>query len=117
MEIVVAVIVLAVGVLGLAGTTTYIVRQVTLANMMTARSLALQTVIEELQAMPFDSVVTGSDSIGPFDVTWSATSQSSVSKVVTIITSGPGLATSPSSAFASMGSAVADTFDYQVIKP
>lgn len=115
-EIIVAVIVLAVGVLGLAGTTAYIVRQVTLANTMTARSLALQTVIEELQAAPFANVASGSDSVGPFGVTWSSVSESSQSKLVTIVTTGPGLMTSGSNKFPMLGNDVADTFQYRVIQ-
>jgi prepilin-type N-terminal cleavage/methylation domain-containing protein len=67
-EVIIAITVLAVGVLGLAGTTAYIVRQVTLADVMTERTAALQTVIERVQAMPFDSVSAGSDSVGSFAV-------------------------------------------------
>ncbi len=115
-EVIVAVIVLAVGVLGLAGTTAYIVRQITLANVMTERSVALQTVIERLQAMPFDSVGTGSDSVGSFGVSWSSTSETSLSKLVTIVTAGPGVAKMGSNAFPTLGSNVADTFQYRVIE-
>lgn len=115
-EIIVAVIVLAVGVLGLAGTTAYIVRQITLASVMTERSVALQTVIERLQAVPFDSVGTGSDSVGSFGVSWSSTSETSLSKLVTIVTSGPGVAKMGNNKFPTLGSNVADTFQYRVIE-
>lgn len=70
-EVIIAIVVLAVGVLGFAGTTAYIVRQVTLADVMTERSAALQSTIERLQAMDFDSVGYGSDSVGVFGVSWS----------------------------------------------
>jgi type IV pilus assembly protein PilV len=115
-EVIVAVVVLAVGVLGLAGTTTYIIREITLANMMTQRSIAVQNVIERLQAVPFDSVGTGSDSIGFFGVTWTSTNETSRSKIVTIVTSGPGVRTAAGNAFPSLGSNVPDTFQYRVIQ-
>ena len=60
-EVIIAIVVLAVGVLGMAGTTAYIVRQITLADVMTERAVALQSVIERLQATPFASVGTGAD--------------------------------------------------------
>ncbi len=115
-EVVVAVVVLAVGVLGLAGTTAYIVREVTLANMMTERSVAFQSVVERLQATPFADVAAGSDSIGPFGMTWSPVDESSQSKLVTIVTSGPGVGTSAGTTFPILRSNVADTFEYRVIK-
>ena len=49
-EVIVAMVVLAIGVLGLAGTAAYIVRQVTLADIMTERAAALQTAVERIQA-------------------------------------------------------------------
>lgn len=116
-EVIIAIMVLAVGVLGLAGTTAYIVRQVTLADVMTERTAALQTVIERVQAMPFDSVGAGSDSIGSFAVQWSATDEGTWSRLVTVITVGPGLRTSGSSSTPFLGPDVADTFVVRRIAP
>jgi len=116
-EVIIAIMVLAVGVLGLAGTTAYIVRQVTLAHMMTERTAALQTVIERVQAMPFDSVGAGSDSIGSFAVKWSATNESTWSRLVTVITVGPGVRASGSSSTPFLGPDVADTFVIRKIAP
>ena len=58
-EVIVAMLILTVGVLGLAGTTAYIVRQVTLGDLMTERSAAFQTIIDRLQSLPYDSVTSG----------------------------------------------------------
>jgi Tfp pilus assembly protein PilV len=113
-EIIAAILILTVGVLGLAGTTAYTVRQVTFANVMTERSVAQQTVIEKLNAMSFADVGSGSDSVGKFTVTWSSATETSASKLVTIITSGPGLSTAGNS-FPSLANSVADTFVYRVI--
>lgn len=75
----------------MAGSTGQIVRQVTLADLITERSIAFQTIVERMQSLPYDSVDTGSDSIGIFEVTWSSVANSGQSKTVTIITTGPGL--------------------------
>ncbi len=115
-EVVVAIIILAVGVLGLGGTTAYIVRQVTLADVMSERSAALQSVIERVQAMAFDSVTTGSDSIGVFNVSWSA-GTGAQSKVVQIVTMGPGLHTTAGNPFPMLAPAVPDTFEYRLLRP
>ncbi len=114
-ELIIAIVVLAVGVLGLAGTTAYIVRQVTLADLMTERAVALQSVIEEVQATPFASIGSGADSVGAFAVSWSSAAETSQSLLVTAITVGPGLATAASSPSPALGPNVADTFVFRVI--
>ena len=114
-EVIIAIIVLAIGVLGLAGTTAYVVRQVTLADLMTERAVALQSVVEQLQATSFPSVGSGTDSVGVFEVKWSSVSESSTSKVVTVITKGPGLGSPSGSAVAFLGPNVVDTFQFRVI--
>src|SRR5690606_31339345 len=53
-ELIVAVIILAIGVLGLAGTTAFVIRQVTLADVNTERSAALQMVVENLRATSYN---------------------------------------------------------------
>lgn len=116
-EVVVAIVVLAVGVLGLGGTTAYIIRQITLADVMTERAAALSSVIERVQAMDYDSVASGNDSIGVFTVRWTSASESSQTKLVTIITMGPGLATSAANSFPILANNVPDTFVYRVLKP
>lgn len=114
-EVIIAIIVLAIGVLGLAGTTAYVVRQVTLADLMTERAVALQSVVEELQAVTFSSVGSGTDSVGVFEVKWSSVSETSTSKLVTVITKGPGLGSASGSPVAFLGPNVEDTFQFRVI--
>lgn len=113
-EIIIAMVVLAVGVLGVAGTTAYVVRQVTLANVMTQRAVALQTAVERLQSLPYDSVGSGSDSVGRFGLTWTSTTETSTSKLVDIVTTGPGLSSS-SGSVPFLTTNVADTFQIRVI--
>jgi len=114
-EVIIAIMVLAIGVLGLAGTTAYVVRQVTLADIMTERAVALQSVVERLSAAPFASVGSGADSVGVFYVRWSSVSESSTSKVVTVYTVGPGLATAAGNPAPYLGPNVVDTFEFRVI--
>lgn len=90
-EVVIAIMILSIGVLGLAGTTAHIVRQITLADLMTERSVAFQTIIDRLQSLPYDDVVDDADSVGVFELTWTVTPDGPQSKIVRIFTLGPGL--------------------------
>lgn len=112
-EVIVAMVILVVGVLGLAGTTAYIVRQITLSDLMTERSAAFQTVVDRLQSLPFDSVGAGSDSIGVFAVTWSSVITGPQNKLVTIVTVGPGVG---GTTFPTNDPQVVDTFQFRVLR-
>lgn len=115
-ELVVAVLVLAVGVLGFAGMTSYQVRQTTLADMQTERSVALVSALEHLNALPYDSVVNGSDSVGRYEVAWTVGTPFPASKVVFVVTTGPGLS-SRGATMPVFQADVADTFAYTVLEP
>jgi len=114
-EVIVALVILAVGVLGLAGTTALVVKQVTLADVATERAAALETVIERVRAMDFDSVGDGADTVGSFTANWSST-DFGTSKLVTVVTLGPGLQTGTGN-MPHLSNSVADTFVYRVIDP
>lgn len=90
-EVIVAMMILTVGVLGLAGTTAYIVRQITLGDLMTERSAAFQTIIDRLQSLPYDSVASGSTTVGVFAISWTSANDGPQNKIVQMITVGPGL--------------------------
>jgi prepilin-type N-terminal cleavage/methylation domain-containing protein len=112
-EVIIAMVILAVGVLGLAGTTAYIVRNVTYADLMTERAAAFQTIVDRIQSLPFDSVGSGSDSVGIFAVTWSSTLDGPQNKIVEIVTVGPGVlrANIPLN-----NPQVVDTFEFRVLR-
>ncbi len=112
-EVLIALVILAVGVLGLAGSTALVVRQVTVADMATERAAALQAVVERLRATPYASLAAGSDSVGLFYVSWTATGLAS-STMLEIITVGPGLRTGTGE-LPHLASEVADTFTYRII--
>jgi prepilin-type N-terminal cleavage/methylation domain-containing protein len=111
-EVIFAMLILAVGVLGLAGTTAYIVRQVTLADLMTERSVAFQTVVDRIQAMPYNNVTSGTDQLGVFSIGWSSVNSGPQNKIVTIITTGPGVA----GLIPTNNPQVVDTFVFRVLR-
>lgn len=113
-EVIVAFMILAVGVLGLAGTTAIVVRQVTASDLATKRAAALMTTIEQLRGMPYNSVQSGSDSVGVFQVAWTSTTQTR-SKLIRVVTVGPGMKPGGDGNFPMMSSQVADTFEYRIL--
>lgn len=113
-EVVVALVILAVGVLGLAGTTAVVVRQVTLADVTTERAQALRTVVERLRATPYDALGAGSDTLGHFTAEWTVTDLGQ-SKMLRIVTSGPGLVSGEG--MPQLGTAVSDTLVYRILEP
>lgn len=108
-----AMLILTVGLLGLAGATGYMVRTVTLGDLMTERSVAFQSTIDGLQSLPYESVTTGSDSVGIFAISWDSVDDGPQSKLVTLVTVGPGVV--PGSAHLQSPS-VADTFVFRILR-
>ena len=120
-EIIISVLVLTVGVLGMAGTTAYVVRQVSLAEVTSKRAQALASVVERVRGAGFDSIQSGSansgsDSVGIFEVAWTSAADGSRSMMVTIVIVGPGL-TSITNSAPILSNSVSDTFTYRVIRP
>lgn len=112
-EVILAIVILAVGLLGTAGTTLLFVRQTTIADATTDRSVALESTVERLMALPFESVTAGNDSIGAFDIHWSV-STANRWKSVEIVTTGPG--TGANRGFTTMEPSVPDTFTYRILR-
>ncbi len=113
-ELMVALVILAVGVLGLAAVTAFTVQNVTAAELDTERSQALQTVVEQLRAMPFDSLGNGADTVGLYTAEWSVEDNGTYA-TLTIVTTGPGLAPgTQDNPMPTISGEVADTFTYRV---
>ena len=112
-EVIISVVILAVGLLGMAGTTILVVQQTALSDVATDRSAALQTTIERLQSLPYDNVVTGEDSVGAYAVAWRVGTGNRW-KPVEIVTTGPG--SGPGEGFPVLSGSVADTFSYRIIR-
>ncbi|MCH7890029.1 MAG: prepilin-type N-terminal cleavage/methylation domain-containing protein [Gemmatimonadetes bacterium] len=117
-ELVMAVVVLAFGVVGLATTTLFITRQLTLAEVTTARVTAIQSVMERIRTTPYDSICEGTDTMGAIIVSWSETAHMAQTKAIRIVTMGPGLVSmSGGQSTPMMSSTVADTVVYRMLKP
>jgi prepilin-type N-terminal cleavage/methylation domain-containing protein len=112
-EVIIAMLILTIGVLGLATTTAHIVRQITLGDLMTERSVAFQTVIDRLQALPYDDVGSGTDVIGAFDLRWTSIPDGPQSKIVRIWTRGPGVG---GQTFPTNDPVRVDSFDFRVLR-
>ena len=114
-EVIFAIMILAFGLMGMAGTTALVVRQVTMADLVTERSAALQTTIERLKAEPFGQLTDGSDSVGIYDVTWTVTRPANRWAAVEIVTTGPGVA-APNGGFPILMANVPDTFTHRFLR-
>ena len=93
-EVMIAIVILAVGMLALATTSIFATTQVKVADLKTEQSLAVQQYIEMLRAMPFDSIRTRNEANSitaeSFEVWWTVTPNSRYLKTVTLFTKGPG---------------------------
>ncbi len=115
-EVVFAVLILSVGLLGMAATTTTLVHQANISELRTQRALAMQQGVERVRAFLYDSLSSGSDSSGVFEVSWSTTAEADLVKTVQIVTAGPGLV-SRSGAPPVIRYNVPDTLNYRVVRP
>ena len=93
-ELMVALVILSVGMLALAATTGYLITQVQVSNLRTERATAVQQVVEELRATPFDNIASraqgSAQTVGDFDVWWRVSTPASNLKRVRVYTEGPG---------------------------
>lgn len=113
-EVIVALLIFTVGVLGLAGTTGYVMRQSQLSSIATERAQVLQAVIERLNAMEYADVVAGSWTVGTYSARWTVDAQNS-SKEIVITTTGPGVVTG--GGLPEISNSVVRTFTYRILRP
>jgi prepilin-type N-terminal cleavage/methylation domain-containing protein len=117
-ELIMSVLVLAFGVVGLATTTLFITRELTIAEVTTIRATATRSVMERLRATPYGSIASGGDTIGPMVVSWTVTATTPQTTTLDIVTLGPGRVSASASGSAPMLSgSVADTLLFKVLKP
>lgn len=89
-ELVVAMLVLAIGLLGMAGGTGLIIRTVDLAELQTARGAALQSAVEEVRSTPWNDLQAGQGTYGDFTVAWAVQGSDSESILFRFRVVGPG---------------------------
>ncbi len=115
LEVIIAITILSIGLLGMGTTMLYSVRSVTKADLVSERAAARQAGIERLRAMPYDSLAVGQDSVGIFAVNWSPLVTTNSSILMRVITVGPGSFAGPDGL--TLSAQVADTFDFLVVRP
>ncbi len=116
-ELLVATMLFAIGVTGLAGVTTVLVRESTVAAMKTKRMAATVSAVEHLRALPYDSVDFGIDSVGDYTTAWASwTTFSGDSKNVFMVTTGPGYRSSNGGSLRPAPD-VADTLTFRILEP
>lgn len=113
-EVIMAVLILSIGLLGLAATTGFVIRQTTLSDVTTERAMARQSVVERIRALDMADITAGSATIENFDVTWTITDSDTYYRTVEVVTVGPGLGSS-GGGMPMLRSSVADTFTFQKV--
>ncbi len=117
-ESVTAVFILALGVLAMTATTTFITGRVSLAEVSTERLVAIQSAMERIRATPYDSISPGADTVGLIVIRWRVVSTNSDTKILEILAVGPGpRPASDSQPIRVMSNLVVDTFAYAVLEP
>jgi prepilin-type N-terminal cleavage/methylation domain-containing protein len=114
-EVVVAMLVLTVGLLGLAAGTGWVIGSVERARIETARSAALQTAIEQIRATPFDALVDGEAEDGPYRLTWRELEADTRTRVMEVVVTGPGVVRI-SAGQPMVSATAADTVRYRVVR-
>ncbi|MCH7531134.1 MAG: prepilin-type N-terminal cleavage/methylation domain-containing protein [Gemmatimonadetes bacterium] len=113
-EVVMAIMILTYGMLGMAGVTLHVVRQVQIAEMDTDRSAVLQSVIERVRAESFDTYQTGSDTAGAYTVEWQTWAENSRAKGLRVVTTGPGLVSNGGPVM--IAADATDTVEYRLVR-
>lgn len=94
-EVIVAMLILVVGILAMAGSTGYVGMQLQGADLRTERSVAQQQVAERLRNVEFDNLVTlasgSAITVGEYSAWWDVSSLAWALKEVDVYTRGPGL--------------------------
>jgi len=112
-EILVAMVILTIGLLGLAAGTGWMIRAVDLARLETVRTAAMQSVIEEMRAIPLAALQDGSRTVGEHSVSWTVLTRTANSAEVRVILVGPGRAAGSYGPRPAISMAAADTLIYR----
>lgn len=114
LEVVMSMMILTYGVLGLAGTTLHVTRQVHIAEMYTDRAAVVQSVIERVRAESFDTYRTSSDTLGAYTVEWETWAETAVGKGLRVVTTGPGLVSNGGPV--TIAAHATDTVEYRLVR-
>jgi len=108
-EVVIAVVILAFGVLAMAASTAYMTTQVRGSDLSTERAMILQRTVETLRSRPFDRVISATERVGSFDIATTVTDINDRLKGVQVVITGPAVASG-----SARSATVADTFTFRI---
>lgn len=113
-EIVVSLVILTIGLLGLAGTNGFVIQQTSLAGATTERAVVRQSAVEEIRTRPFAEVTDSSWTRGRYEVSWTVTGSGKDYKTIELTATGPGL-DSDGSGLPRMRQNQSDTTNFRII--
>ena len=114
-EVMIALVILVFGLVALAQGSVLMVNQVNASDVRTERVIARTTAIEQLRAIPFDSVDTDNMTVGEFTVAWRIASATTNSRLMQMVTTGPGIRRG--SGTTQVAGNVADTVSFRILRP
>jgi prepilin-type N-terminal cleavage/methylation domain-containing protein len=117
-EVIVSVLILAIGLLGLAAGTGWVLRTTEAARVDTARTTAVQSAIESVRATPFGDLAAGgtTELSGGFTATWEQVGVTPQSAQMQIILVGPGREPGSQGGMPALSNTVTDTITYRVLR-
>ena len=85
-ELIIAIIILVVGVLGLASTAAVVMRQITASSMQTRAAMMAQSRLEQLRSVPCANMANGNATSNGVTETWRVTVNARTATLVTVVT-------------------------------
>ena len=116
-ELIVAMFVLTVGMLGMAAGTSWTIRAVEIARVETERAAVLQSAIEQVRAVPFDNIADGTFTQGAYQVAWRITAMEQHSRTLEFLLRGPGRAVGSYGVAPPISLDATDVLTYRIIRP
>lgn len=116
-EVMISLVILISGLVALAQGSIQMVNQVNVSDVRSERVVARQAATEWLKAMHFDSlgVAASTATVGDFTMNWTVTGTTTNSRVLEVVTTGPGL--SPGSSPPQVSPTVVDTIEVRIVRP
>jgi prepilin-type N-terminal cleavage/methylation domain-containing protein len=113
-ELVVAMLVLAIGLLGMAAGTGWMIRAVDLAQLETARGAALQAAVEAVRGTEWNDLEDGQDTFGNYTVQWTTVAATWEGRHFRFVIVGPGRGATGSQGMPHISQDATMTLDYRV---
>ena len=116
-ELLVAMLVLTVGILGMAAGTGWMIRTVDLSRLDTERAAAMQAAVEGVRATPYAQIGAGSQTEGIFEVSWAVVDQNQNGVQLEFVVVGAGREPGSIGPRPTISQSVSDTLHYWMTRP